>query len=263
MRPAAIPLVVLALLAVAASAAAAQASIGIVRPENENAFKPLELGSQLFAGNCSSCHGPMGGGVVSPPQRGAGGVPGQGPSVRGVGALAADFYLRTGYMPLRNPHDQPWTDRGEWTLRERQALTAYIASLAPGPGIPHPDPAGGSVSDGQQLFTEHCAGCHQVAAEGGIVSGARVPPLQNVDPVEIAEAVRIGPYVMPTFSQTALSDQQLNSIIAYVKSTGKHDTGGWGIGRLGPIPEGMVTWFLAAVALIALCMVIGTRLGRE
>ena len=31
----------------------------------------------------------------------------------------------------------------------------------------------------------------------------------------------------------------------------------------GPIPEGMITWLIAAVMLVALCMVIGTRLRRE
>ena len=248
----------------AAAPAGAQPPNGIVRPENEVSIGPRELGAQLFAGNCSTCHGSLGGGVSPPAHvRGAGGIKGYGPSLRGVGSLAADFYLRTGYMPLGNPHDQPWSNRTLWNKREIRALTAYIVSLGGGPGIPHPDPAAGSVSDGLQLFTEHCAGCHQVAAEGGMLTGARVPPLQNVDPVEIAEAVRIGPYVMPTFTQKSISDSQLNSIIAYIKSANKHDNGGWGIGHLGPIPEGMVTWFIAAVALVALCMVIGKRVGEH
>jgi|tagenome__1003787_1003787.scaffolds.fasta_scaffold20970213_2 ubiquinol-cytochrome c reductase cytochrome c subunit len=250
-------------LAVAAPAAA-QPSIGIDKPENESSLNPRELGAQLFAGNCSSCHGSLGGGVAPPSYiRGAGGVKGQGPSLRGVGALAADFYLRTGYMPLGDPHDQPWTNRTLWNVRERRALTQYVASLGAGPGIPHPHPERGSVSEGQQLFTEHCAGCHQVAGSGGMLTGARVPTLTNLDPVEIAEAVRIGPYVMPTFTQQALSDSQLDSVIAYIGSSNKHDNGGWALGRVGPIPEGTVTWLIAAVALVALCMVIGTRLRRE
>jgi ubiquinol-cytochrome c reductase cytochrome c subunit len=251
-------------LALAASPALAEPPNGIVKPENESSLNPNELGAQLFAGNCSSCHGSLGNGVAPPARiRGAGGIKGAGPSLRGVGALAADFYLRTGYMPLGDPHDQPWSHRGLWNAREIRALTSYIVSLGGGPGIPQPHPEQGSVSDGQRLFTEHCAGCHQVAAEGGILTGARVPPLQNVDPVEIAEAVRIGPYVMPTFTQRSITDPQLDSIIAYIKQAGKHDNGGWGINHLGPIPEGMVTWFIAAVILVALCMMIGKRLGAE
>ena len=255
-----IPIVLAAF--VLCAVAIAQPPNGVVRPEHEGGLQPLELGKQLFAGNCSSCHGSLGGGVSPPAHvRGAGGIKGYGPSLRGVGALAADFYLRTGYMPLGNPHDQPWSNRLLWNKREIRALTAYVVSLGGGPGIPHPDPSAGSVSDGLQLFTEHCAGCHQVAAEGGMLTGARVPPLRHVDPVEIAEAVRIGPYVMPTFTTNSLSDSQLNSIIAYIRSTGTHDNGGWGIGHIGPVPEGMVAWFLAGLVLVGVCALLGKRLS--
>jgi ubiquinol-cytochrome c reductase cytochrome c subunit len=98
-------------------------------------------------------------------------------------------------------------------------------------------------------------------AKGGFVTGARVPPLQEATPVQVAEAVRTGPYLMPRFSKKQISDAQLDSIIAYVQST-KHppDRGGWGIGNLGPVPEGMVTWLIAALALALACLVIGERI---
>jgi len=253
--------VVLALLL--AAVAVAQPPNGIIRPENESSLRPLELGAQLFAGNCASCHGSGGRGVISPPQHGAGGIKGQGPPLTGAGAQAADFYLRTGYMPLGNAKNQPEPDRRLWDPREIRALTAYVARLGTGEPIPHPDPGAGSVAEGLQLFTEHCAGCHQVAAQGGVVTGARAPAIEHVPAVEIAEAVRVGPFVMPSFSKQQISDRELNSIIAYVKTDDTHDQGGWGIGRVGPIPEGMVTWLLAAVVLVALCVVVGTRLKRE
>jgi ubiquinol-cytochrome c reductase cytochrome c subunit len=179
-----------------------------------------------------------------------------------VGAQAADFYLRTGYMPLSDPHEQPKRSRVLFTAGERRALTAFVASLGTGPPIPSPDPAAGSVAEGQQLFISHCAGCHQAVAQGGVVTGARVPPLTEATSVQIAEAVRIGPYVMPSFSRTDISDAQLNSLIRYVRSVGDRppDPGGWGIGHTGPIPEGMVTWMIAAVVLVAVCMLLGTRL---
>ncbi|MBV9212312.1 MAG: c-type cytochrome [Actinobacteria bacterium] len=245
-----------------AAVAAAQPPNGVIRPSNESSLHPLELGAQLFAGNCASCHGSGGRGVTGPAQRAAGGTRGQGPPLTGAGAMAADFYLRTGYMPLGNPKNQPEPDRKLWNPREIHALTAYVASLGHGEPIPHPDPAAGSVGEGQQLFTEHCAGCHQVAGQGGVVTGARVPPIEHVAPVEIAEAVRTGPFLMPAFSKQQITDRELNSIIAYVRSLGAHDQGGWGIGRVGPIPEGMVTWFIAAIALVALCVLLGERLKR-
>ena len=153
------------------------------------------------------------------------------------------------------------SDAGE---RQIRALVAYVASLGKGPPIPRPDPAKGNLSQGLHLFTEHCAGCHQVVAEGGLVTGAVPPALEDDSPVQVAQAVRIGPYVMPTFSKKAISDAQLNSIIAYVDYA-KHpdDRGGWALGHVGPIPEGLVTWFIAATALVLLCVIIGKRLSSE
>jgi ubiquinol-cytochrome c reductase cytochrome c subunit len=249
----------LALLVLAAAPAHAQPRGGISRPANEASLSLRELGEQLYAGNCASCHGIDGRGLRKP-RPGAGGVLGQGPSLRGVGALAADFYLRTGYMPLGDPSDQPTRRPVEFSDREIRALVDYVASLARGPAIPGPRPEQGDLAEGQGLFTEHCAGCHQVVAQGGFVTGARVPPLEDSSARQIAEAVRIGPYLMPRFSKKQISDSELDSIIAYVAST-KHpsDRGGWGIGNIGPVPEGMVTWLIAAVALVLMCLVIGER----
>jgi ubiquinol-cytochrome c reductase cytochrome c subunit len=245
----------LALAAVAALAlpgAAAASPRPIVRPSDESSKSGVELGSELFAGNCATCHGIDGRGTPIAP------------SLHGVGALAADFYLSTGYMPLGNAHEQPERVRVLLNRRERDALTAYVASLGEGPAIPVPDPASGDLAEGRELFTEHCAGCHQVVAEGGIMPGAKAPPLDKATPVQIAEAVRIGPYVMPTFSEKDISDAQLNSIIAYVQyAKDPDDAGGWGIDHLGPFPEGMVTWLLAIVVLIATCVVIGKRMHQS
>jgi len=249
----------------AAGLAEAQPQSGIVRPTVEPAHPNIELGSELYAANCSTCHGIAGSGIATP-RRGAGGVEGAGPPLRGVGALAADFYLRTGYMPLANIHAEPEDiqqgDRVLFSDKEIRSLVAFLAALGPGPGIPHPDPQAGNLSIGQHLFTLHCSGCHQEMARGGFVTGARVPELQTVTPTEIAEAVRIGPYLMPRFPVSQISDSELEDIIKYVIST-RHpdDRGGWGIGNIGPIPEGLVTWWIAVPLLICLCMALGKRFG--
>jgi ubiquinol-cytochrome c reductase cytochrome c subunit len=226
-------------------------------------MSPLELGRQLFAGNCASCHGGVGEGIVAQGTHTASDVDGEGPPLRGVGRLTADFYLRTGYMPLEHPDQQPERRRSPFDEREIRALEDYVASLGGGPPIPAPNPGAGNVAAGLQLFTEHCAGCHQAVAAGGVVTGARVPPLGQSTPVQVAEAVRVGPYLMPKFSTKAISDADLNSIVAYVRYT-QHadDAGGWGIGHLGPFPEGMVSWLIAGVVLVAGCMLIGERLKR-
>ena len=239
----------------------AQPPTGVVRPDDERGLSTLQLGSQLFAGNCSVCHGRNGVGIRSP-RPSAGDIEGQGPSLRGVGARAADLYLRTGYMPLDRAGEQPTRRTPPFTDREIRALVSYVASLGKGPPIPKPHAAAGDESEGFHLFTEHCAGCHQVAARGGVVTGAKVPPLEHSTATQIAEAVRTGPYLMPRFSGRQISDAELDSIIAYVERA-RHpvDRGGWGLGNIGPVPEGMVTWLIAALALVAVCMAIGQR-GR-
>jgi quinol---cytochrome-c reductase cytochrome c subunit len=215
----------------------------------------VQHGKTLYGKYCLMCHGANG--LAQVPK-------GIAPSLRNVGALAADFYLTTGYMPLQHVGLQPRRSRLILSHAQIEALIAYVASLGHGPAIPKPDPAKGSVSKGMELFTEHCAGCHQIAAEGGYVTGAVPPPLLRDTATQIAEAVRIGPYVMPRFTTKAISNSELNSLIAYVDYA-KHpdDRGGWAIGRVGPVPEGLVTWFIAIAALVGVCMVIGKRVKRE
>jgi ubiquinol-cytochrome c reductase cytochrome c subunit len=214
----------------------------------------LQLGEELFAANCVRCHAVAGRGRLH-------GRPSLlAPPLGDAGERAADFYLRTGYMPLADARDQPMRSRSRFDERQLRALIAYVGSLGDGPPIPHPHPEGASVREGRELFTSHCAGCHQVVAEGGIMPGAKAPPLDQATPVQIAQAVRIGPYVMPPFSEKAISDDQLDAIIAYVQYTkNPRDEGGWGIDHLGPFPEGMITWLIAAVALVLTCMLIGKR----
>jgi ubiquinol-cytochrome c reductase cytochrome c subunit len=256
-------LLALALLALSAAPAHAQPPAGIARPANAASLSLPDLGAALYAGNCSTCHGMGGRGIYRRDGRaGVGDVHGLGPSLRDAGALSADFYLRTGYMPLGHPGEQPKRGRVLFREREVRALIAYVASLGNGPPVPAVHPERGSLSEGLKLFTSHCAGCHQIVGQGGIATGARVPPLDQATAVQIAEAVRIGPYLMPKFSERDITPSQLDSIVRYVRfNQSPPDRGGWGIGNLGPFPEGMVTWFLAAIALIGTCMLIGKRLG--
>jgi len=249
-----------AVLAGFAGLARAQPQSGIVRPTTEPSSPNAQLGAELYAGNCASCHG-IGGDGIPVPRRGAGGIAGAGPALRDVGAEAADFYLRTGYMPLSSIHDEPGRDRVLLTDTEIRSLVSYVASLGTGPPVPVVRPQAGSIADGLHEFAEHCAGCHSIVGQGGFVTGARVPALQNATATQIAEAIRIGPYLMPSFSRRQISDAELNSIVAYVLSTRHPDNrGGWGIGNVGPVPEGVITWLVAAVAIVLFCMVLGARL---
>jgi ubiquinol-cytochrome c reductase cytochrome c subunit len=223
-------------------------------------------GHALFGRFCASCHGGNAEGSTGQrhgggPARNSGVQTGMGPSLHGVGAMAADFYLRLGYMPLKRNGIQPLRSRLLLGPHEIDALVGYVASLGKGPSIPHPHPERGNVSEGMALFRSHCAGCHQIVGQGGYVTNAVPPALGDASALDVAEAVRIGPYVMPKFSTKAISDRQLDSIIRYVQYSQHPDNaGGWALGNIGPVPEGLVSWFIAGAVLIGTCLVIGKRL---
>jgi ubiquinol-cytochrome c reductase cytochrome c subunit len=205
-------------------------------------------GREVFGRYCASCHGPDARGQE------------HGPSLRGVGALAAHFYLTTGYMPLPRNGLQPRRTRQVLSQRQVDQLIGYVASFG-GPPVPDPHPEDGDVAEGLKLFRSNCSGCHQIVAQGGYITHAVPPSLADATPTQIAEAVRLGPYVMPEFSKQAISDDQLNSIIRYVEYAKHPDNrGGWALGNVGPIPEGLVAWFLAGTVLIGTCLLIGRRL---
>jgi quinol---cytochrome-c reductase cytochrome c subunit len=210
-------------------------------------------GRQLFLDGCSSCHG-----------LDARGISQTAPDLHGAGAASADFYLRTGRMPLDVPTgEQPLRGKPAYNERDIRALVAYIGSLG-GPSVPKVHPEQGDLSEGQHAYTTYCAGCHQIMGEGGVVTGAVPPDLKDATPTQVAEAVRVGPYVMPAFSTREIDRQTLNSIALYVQQVVQRppDRGGWGIGHIGPIPEGMVAWLIAGTALLLVARVIGERMDR-
>jgi ubiquinol-cytochrome c reductase cytochrome c subunit len=214
-----------------------------------NVFTPSQVtaGRQLFVVQCSSCHGVDAKGI------------GKSPTLVGAGAASADFYLRTGRMPLNNPDDQPMRHRPAFSDTQIRSLVAYVASLGPGPAIPTPKP--GNLASGNQLFILNCAQCHNDAGAGGALSyGDIVPALHQATAVDVAEAVRIGPKPMPVFGSQTLSDSDVWDVVTYVQYL-RHpdDRGGLSLGHLGPIPEGFVAWVVGLGILLVAARLIGTR----
>jgi ubiquinol-cytochrome c reductase cytochrome c subunit len=205
-------------------------------------------GYTLYQASCSSCHGIA-----------LQGKPGVAPSLRGVGPGPVDFYLSTGRMPLEQPREEPQRNKPLFTRTQIDALIAYISSFG-GPAAPTADPARGDLALGLHVFTLNCAGCHQMVGRGGMTVGAQVPNLQEATPQQIAEAVRMGPYVMPNFDSHQINQHELDSIAKYILWTRKPtDEGGWGIYNIGPIPEGIVTWWIGLAALVLVIRLIGER----
>ncbi len=161
-------------------------------------------GYNLYEGACASCHG-----LALEGHRGIA------PSLIGVGPGPVDFYLSTGRMPLQAPRDEPLRTTPAFNRTQIDALIAYVSRFG-GPQAPTADPSKGDLALGFHDFTLDCAGCHQIVARGGITIGAQVPNLQQATPQEIAEAVRMGPYLMPHFDARQIDQHQLDSLARYV-----------------------------------------------
>jgi len=205
-------------------------------------------GANLYEEGCASCHGIA-----------LRGTPGIAPSLIGVGPGPVDFYLSTGRMPLADPRQEPQRSTPAYARPQIDALIAFVSRFG-GPPAPSADPSKGSLALGLHEFTLHCAGCHQIVARGGLTLGAVTPSLQDATAKQVAEAVRMGPYVMPHFGAQQIDQHELDSIARYVLWTRHPDNaGGWGIYNIGPIPEGMVAWFMGLAALVIVARLIGER----
>jgi len=206
-------------------------------------------GARLYASDCSSCHA-----------IGLEGIPGVAPSLRAVGAGPVDFYLSTGRMPLEQPRQEPTRNPPKYNRHQIDEIVDYVASFG-GPPSPTADPSKGDLTVGLHAFTLNCAGCHQSVARGGLTVNVVVPDLLQATPQQIAQAVRMGPYVMPHFDAKQIDQHQLDSIARYILWA-RHpiNAGGWGIYNIGPIPEGIVAWFIALAAMVIVARLIGERL---
>ena len=239
-------------LPVAGSPAAAPTGEGnespMPDPDSPPGTSPADLfeqGRELYLTSCVSCHGVGGVGTAD------------GPSLAAAGEASADFYLRTGRMPLAFPSSQPPEKPVAYDDQEIQALVAYVGTLCdtssnPCPPIPDIDTSAGSLQEGSELFLANCAPCHNSAAIGGALSrGRNGPSLQQVEPQQVGEAMRTGPGDMPQFGPDVFTDEQVNSIVAYVEYL--HDPespGGASLGYTGPVAEGFVALLIGLGAMV-------------
>ncbi len=213
-------------------------------------------GRAIFLQECSSCHGQF-----------AQGQPGVAPSLIGVGAAAVDFQVSTGRMPSKEPvAEQP---RKPVTLEPQQihALASYIASLGGGPTIPTSadvSQAGASPGLGQQLFVADCAQCHNfVGAGGALTYGKYAPALSQSTPRQMFEAMLTGPEAMPVFNNTTITPQQKRDVIAYIAQTrAEPNPGGFSLGRVGPVTEGLVVFLGLLMFMVLAALWITAKHGK-
>ncbi len=205
----------------------------------------------VFLADCAVCHGARGQGTAA------------GPSLMGVGAATIDYWVSTGRMPLPPGHRGPRIDRRppKYPPAVEHALVAYVAKLTGGgPPIPHISTKGADVAAGGELYRLNCAACHSWDGTGGALTKREAPSLKPATPTQIAEAVRTGPEPMPRFGESALDDEQLADVVAYVEALDHpDDRGGNGLSHAGPLAEGAVGIVIGLGALLVAIRVIGTR----
>jgi ubiquinol-cytochrome c reductase cytochrome c subunit len=211
----------------------------------------IDEGQKLFASNCATCHGLAADGT------------GEGPSLIGVGAASVDFQVGTGRMPMAANGPQAEEKPTQFTDDQVYDLAAYVASLAPGPAIPDEEylQADGDTTNGAELFRINCAMCHNVAGAGGaLTEGKYAPALDGVSGAHIYEAMLTGPQNMPVFNDLNLSPQDKADVITYLKYLEKNPSpGGFELGSLGPVAEGLFIWIFGLGAIVAVTIWLTAR----
>ena len=228
-------------------AAAAPRATGVETPADTSLA--IEEGRQLYLTGCSSCHG----------LNAEGGS--QGPSLIGVGSAGVQFQVGTGRMPLARPQAQASRKPPRYTQTEIDYLAAYVASLAPGPSVGPLDVEEADIAQGGELFRLNCASCHNFIGSGGALSnGKYAPELSQATGVQIAAAMRTGPEAMPVFGPTALTDEEVNDIVAYIQYIDANkQEGGHDLGVYGPFAEGIWGFVVGIAALVGFTLWIGAR----
>ncbi|MFP5346020.1 MAG: c-type cytochrome [Actinomycetes bacterium] len=246
--------VVLLLLGLAFTGAAYAAVAPQKADASTTSTGDVQKGHELFLANCATCHGMQATGTRAAP------------SLVGVGAAAVDFQVGTGRMPMQQTGPQALQKPAELNDQDIRDLSAYVASLGPGPAIPSPDMVqpktdARALANGQELFRVNCAMCHNVVGAGGALTrGKFAPSLHGVSGEHIYEAMVTGPQSMPVFNDANITPQDKQDIISYLSYVDEQPSpGGLALGSLGPVAEGFFIWAVGVVLLIACAVWLGAK----
>ena len=202
-------------------------------PATSNASDAVTAGQAIYQRSCITCHGAN-----------LEGVPHRGPSLIGVGEAAVYFQVHTGRMPLVRQNADADNKPPVFSDAEIDQLMAFVQAHGGGPTLPSGDLRDGDLAQGGELFRLNCASCHNFVGKGGALSsGKAAPALNDATDVEIYTAMLTGPENMPVVGDNQLTPQDKRAIINYIQTVKTQaDPGGAGIGRIGPVSEGLVIW---------------------
>jgi ubiquinol-cytochrome c reductase cytochrome c subunit len=207
-------------------------------------------GKSLFLRDCAWCHGDQGQGTS------------RAPSLQHDGYAGADFWLRTGRMPLNRPSEKVQRSAPSYPSSSIRALAQYVGTLGTGPEVP--TVSAGDPVEGQKLFVANCAACHSSSGTGMILQdGTWAPSLYPTASQQIAEAIRLGPGQMPPFASGQMDDQQVDDVVSYVQELGGDQVkGGHPLDQLGPIAEGLLLFLLPLPLLVLIIRMLGKKAGQ-
>lgn len=248
---AAAALIGIGLLVTGAAYAGASAAMAATSEPQVAAALTVEDGQKLFQANCATCHGLDLQGSAD------------GPSLYGVGELSVEFQVATGRMPLQMQGPQAPQKPVQFTEDQIKAMAAYVQSRAPGPTYPSEETLDGqgNVSRGAELFRINCAMCHNVAAAGGaLTEGKYAPGLANTSALHMYAAMVTGPQNMPVFNDLTLTVEDKRDIISALLFLQENESpGGFSLGSLGPVSEGLFIWIFGIGSLIGLSVWIAAK----
>lgn len=231
--------------------AGASAAMAASEPESTASTLTVDDGKKLFQANCATCHG-----------LNMEGTP-EGPSLYGVGELAVEFQMSTGRMPLQMQGPQAPQKPVQFTEDQIKAIAAWVQSTSPGPTYPDERilDGQGDVANGAELFRVNCAMCHNVAAAGGaLTEGKYAPALTSTSPLHMYAAMVTGPQNMPVFNNMTLTEDEKRDIIsALVYLQENESPGGFSLGSLGPVSEGLFIWIFGIGSLIGITVWITAK----
>ncbi len=204
----------------------------------------------VYLSDCAVCHGGDGRGSD------------RGPSLVRAGAAGVDFWVSTGRMPLAQPGDTPERRPPRYSRRRIDELVRYVTALTGHrrPAIPKVDVGGADLAAGASQYQLNCAACHAATGVGGALFTREAPKVTDATPTQVAEAMRIGPGQMPAFGRAALTPEQLNDTVGYVRYLADpEDRGGNPLWHFGPLAEGAAIGILGLGPLLLAVRWIGTK----
>jgi mono/diheme cytochrome c family protein len=185
---------------------------------------PLELGQDLFAKNCSPCHGDFGEGGPNPSRPGDIIAPISSAEFletrddATLRAIISQGQPNFGMSPFGNAYGGPLSDE------EIDALVAFIRSWQAKPPVElPPEIVSRPLSiEGPDIYAEVCAQCHGVQGEGLIGPSLADPAFQSANTDEqIFNTINVGHEATAMIGWgEILSADQIHQLVDYIRQLG-------------------------------------------